>query len=412
MLAQSRRISAIYLKEISLKGLKSIASHCGPSLQILVAEVDGKAIKLIQSICQACPNLTVLRLENFVNNASPDKLILTAVRYCPRIRVLPSALLELTDVAVSVLASLHTLTELKLNRYDSDDSESIQRVLQANPHLTWISLDGGYIDASLVSCIARCCGELERLELMKGPFTGGDPVDINTLFSNALLDLFRGCTHLEEFTLHQASEFTGELLRALFRYCPMLTSLDLFINSATPPSTGPVLDASYPTLSKLSVQGYGVAESAVRDMFTHCTNLQEVTLRNYKQATDATIRILLQRCTKLNTLLLWFCTNMTINAMLYVATHCPTLKFLVCGNMPVNDEVLAYLSASCPGLTMLILQYCHSGPITEVGVLGLAERCSGMTHLCIHGNLLEPLTPTLNRMKRGELYKHILFDCD
>ena len=395
-----------------MKGLKSIASHCGPSLQILVAEVDGKAIKVIQSICQACPNLTVLRLDNFVNDTSPDKFILTAVRCCPRIRVLPSAYLHLTDVAVSALASFHTLTELKLNRYDSDDSEAVQRVLQANPHLICISLDGGYIDASLVSSIARCCGDLERLELMKGPFTGGDPVDINTPFSNALLELFRGCTHLEDFKLRQTSEFTSELLRALFHYCPMLTSLDLFINSATPPSTGPVLDAPYPTLTKLSVQGYGIAESAVREIFTHCTNLVDVSLRNYKQATDATIRILLHHCTNLNTLTLWFCTNMTINAMLYVATHCPTLKFLVCGDMPVNDEVLVYLSASCPGLRMLALHYCHSGPVTEVGVLALAERCTKLRVLTIYGNLLEPLTPTLNRMKQGELYKRMLFDCD
>lgn len=415
VLAQSPRVSTIHFKHINNKGLRLIASDCGPSLQILRAGVDKNALRALLSVCKRCPNLTVLDHNNFMcdvrHMGDPDELVLTALHCCPQIRVLPTAYLALTDVAMNALTSLHTLTELKLKRYDSDDSEAVQRVIKANPHLTCISLDGHYIDAALVSCIARSSGKLRCVELRKDPFTVGDPDDINTAFGSALLELFGGCAHLEEFTLHQALELTHASLRALFQYCPKLTNLDIYINStaAADLADEPVLNAPFPTLTRLSVQGGGLADRALRDIFTYCANLREVQLRNSNQATDNNVQLLLCHCTHLSTFTLWGCTGMSPDGVLYVASHCPSLKVLILGSMPVNDEVLIALSQHCLNLRMLLLQSCNSGPITEVGVRALAEGCPGLTHLSILGNIAKPLTPTLELMMQEQLYPHVEF---
>ena len=359
VLAQSPHLSVIYFKHINAKGLRLIASECAPSLEIIETEVDYNALEAIQSICRTCPNLTVLRVENFLNDLSPDELILTAVQCCPMIQVLPTLHLELTDAAVNALASENSLTELILNEYHPNSSDVIKRVIESNPHLPCIGLDGDYIDAELVSCIAGSCGNLQILELMKEPFADPDSADISVLFSSALINLFRGCTHLEEFTLHQASGLTSEALRALLQYCPNLRVLDLFINSTIKGSLvdEPVLDAPFPSLTILSVEGNGVAESALRDIFTYCISLSEVRLRKCNQVTDETIQIIVQHCASLAALKQWFCAYVTIAGILE-ATHFFALTLLTLVFMPASDEVLIQLSLYCRSLIRLSLFSC------------------------------------------------------
>ena len=74
-IGQSSVLSELCFKHISVNGLSSIASHCGPSLRILKAEVIVKAdnnhslelmqLMALQFICKACTNLIILDLEGF-----------------------------------------------------------------------------------------------------------------------------------------------------------------------------------------------------------------------------------------------------------------------------------------------------------------------------------------------------------
>lgn len=412
-LAQSLDILELHFKHISVNGLRSIASHCGPSLRILKTEVDDKkSLAALQSVCKSCANLIILDLEGFYPEKFSEDLVLTAVQYCPLIQRLPTLHLDLSDLAMSVLASLYTLTELKLRRYSNSSSEAIQRILQSNPSISCISLEGDYIEDALITCIGRSCSNLKRLRFIQDTYiyntAGVDNIFANTLSDSALFELFSSCTHLEEFTLHQASVFTVASLRAMFLYCEKLTTLELRINSPTPASSEPFLEGPYPSLTKVTLEFDGVA---AQDLFTYCINMREVKLRHMLQLTDEAIKPFLYNCINLDTFTLDSCGDMTIDGMNYIASHCPHLRVLTLAVMPINENVLIQLSLYCPKLTSLSIHSCHQeGPFTEAGVLALVERCTNLTALTIGGPSLRPFTRTLELMKQGQLYTHIKFN--
>lgn len=77
--------------------------------------------------------------------------------------------------------------------------------------------------------------------------------------------------------------------------------------------------------------------------------------------------------------------------------------------MPLNNEVLIQLSHNCIDLTTLEIFGC--GVVyTEAGVIAVAERCTGLSFLTIHGSVFEPAISTMDFTKLEPLYPHIKFD--
>lgn len=401
MLEHSPELFEIMFKFISVQGLMHIStSHCGPSMRTINAEVENSSIPAIQSVCQASPNLTYLRLTFDDSNVYTDAMILTAVQYCPMIKVLPTQSWASTDTALNALATIHTLTELHLLP-SSCTSAAVHRVIQSNRNLTLINVSVDNLDDALVRCIGDCCRNLRALSLYIS--------SLPSITDSRLQDLFRGCPLLESFHLSQPGGVSNTALRALFEYCPHLTDVGFSgAMPATPPPAGePVLHAHYPCLTKLTVREYGVADSALQSILTHCTNLREVHIRECNHITDETIKVLALQCTSLDIFKLTSCTNITIAGVLEVATHCTSLTKLALRYMPISDEVLILLSLHCSGLTILSMVYCNGELITEAGILAVAEGCTSLTSLCIVGNLLMPLTPTLALLSERQVYTHI-----
>ena len=198
-------------------------------------------------------------------------------------------------------------------------------------------------------------------------------------------------------------------MRSLFEYCPNLTKFNLFINTLPKElqlGEGAVLLTYYPSLTKLSVEGDGIAGAALHDIFTYCTNLREVELRNFATVSDALVTVLFRNCAGLDTLNLSGCSKLTIAGLLEVATHCTNLDRLCFSDMPVNDEVLIQLSLYCTILSSVHLFHCNGGLITEAGVRAVAERCTGLTFLSMHGMTC---TSTLDLTKLRQLYPRINF---
>ena len=123
-----------------------------------------------------------------------DELIPTIAQCCPLIESIPTERWSLTDVGLNILANIPTLRELKLTS-DVCTSAAAQRLIEAHPNLTLISLEGKDLDDALVNCIGRHCGNLRSLKLYKSRSS--------FLSDDTLQELFRGCPLLESFNLEQ-----------------------------------------------------------------------------------------------------------------------------------------------------------------------------------------------------------------
>lgn len=220
VLDQSLNLSEISFKYISHEGLMRIAtSQCCRSLRTIKAKVGKESGGVIKTLCQACPNLIALRLTFDINvSLITDVIIVAIVHYCPFIEVLPTG--HLTNISMRALATIHTLKEFRLF-FSNCTSAAVQRVIEANPRLTNISLGGKYVDYSLVMCIGRHCRNL-RSSYLSSPFS-----DTAALSNGALQDLFRGCSVLESFHLSQPGGIWTATVRFMFENCRHLTDLHL-----------------------------------------------------------------------------------------------------------------------------------------------------------------------------------------
>ena len=366
--------------------MRVIASHCVTSLRSVKVGVDDNSHDVIQSLCRACPNLGSLSLWNFSLGMKSDGIIDAVVQHCPLIESISAERWQLSDISLNALANINTLKQLRLSAYGYT-STAVQHVLRANSTLRVLNV--GSVDEALVKCIGSSCRHLNRLKL-------GD--DTHPAHCNGtLLDLFRGCPLLESFVLFQHGGMSSAALRTLFDNCHCLTELKLVFTQPNEPSlvAEPVLHAHFPSLTKLWVANNGVADSALRDIFTYCTNLRDVLLHSCKQLSDETLTALTQNCRRLYSFYLVDCRSITIAGLVAMATQCTSLAVLDLFFMPVTDEVLLQLSLSCKSLTRLILWECLLGPITETGIGALAEACTRLSSFTIRSSMLDSITPIL-----------------
>ena len=377
-LTNSPNLTEILLAHITNEGLRLIASHCGPSLRTIALSVSSNSLKPILYICRACPNLRSLTLRTSELNGDP--IVPAVVQYCPSIEHLSTEWWDLTDAGLDTLATIHTLTQLKVSA-GKCTSAAIQRVLRANPNLAYISVDTAVVGDALLRCIGDCCRIIKRLEWYRLTYHSAP-----TVSNSALQDLFRGCPLLEAVRLHLPGGKPTATLRALFQYCHHLTDLHLDIDYLSSAElqvmcSEPILYAYYPTLTKLSVNGDGVSDSALRDIFTYCINIHTLNLRDCTHVTDATITALAQNCCCLDTLTLDRCKNITIAGVLEVASHRTNLTSLTLKHMPVSDELLIKLSLHCRNLIRLHLFDCRSGSISDAGICAVLKECRSLKYV-------------------------------
>lgn len=402
MLNNSPNLSFIRFAHVSNAGLRSIAtSHCAKSLQTIEAQVNDNAIEEIQSLCRACPNMMSLKLRPVRVDLDGDLISQSLAQYCPLIEVMSTGRWTLTDTGLTALACMHNLKELSLKLHGCT-SAAVQRVLQSNPQLTSIILEGDYIDDALVRCMGRCCGNLRSIRLSKR----SSPA--NSI--NALQDVFRGCPLLESFHLQQPGGILNAVLRALFENRHNLTTLSLSTGGSMPDVQQldePILYAYYPTLTKLYVRYGGVLAGALRDIFTYCTNLREVGLFYCIEVSDELVDLLAHTCRNLVSLYLCACTSVTINGILSVVTSCSSLTSLSLQEMYVNDEALILLSRNCPGLTSMRLDNCYGYPVTATTILAVAKACKNLSKITIRGNIQTQRFDTTFLEQAKLLYPHI-----
>ena len=204
---------------------------------------------------------------------------------------------------------------------------------------------------------------------------------------------------------------TDETLEVLFRRCPNLLSLKIFIGDE------------------------GGSDAAVNSIVNHCPRLEQLTLDEWTSLTDQSLVSLsslsnlkeLYMCNSsrvtslgLQSLIkahpnfegLGFATDITniADVFAYIGSYCPRLRMVQCQprvpshaavvslvqGCPLleefcsedyypSDRVLAVMAESCP--RMRLLEFDLGGqaePVTDIGLLALSRGCPDLTQLSLH----------------------------
>ena len=357
-----------------------IASNCGSSLRVIKADVDKDSVEGIKALCRSCPCLIICDLKCCYESIYGDEVIQTAVRHCPLIEVLPTENLALTDVAISSLATIHTLKVLKLSRHCTYTDDCLERVLEANSMLEELELEGRpHHDGVIVGAIRNHCGNVKKLSLSRLPTS-------TTFLNNQYLQttLLRS-PQLEVVKLHKCI-ITKATLRTLLQYCYRLSDLTIGFSASPdlPVDNEPILYDVCPSLMTLDFS-YAVPDGVLQDILTYCTALKRVTLGHCDQVNDDMLLLLTSSCRNLEELTLDSCSNVTVAGLLAALSHCPTIRELDLSHIPLNDDALVQLSLTCPTLTTLRLRSCN-GWITETGILAVVNTCTQLRKLTLSGS--------------------------
>ena len=379
--------------------MRMAASRCRSNLLDIVADVDDddNCRVAMQHLCRGCPNLKSLHLDPIYFLG--DVILRALAQYCPLIESISTEVWEFTNTGLNALATLHNLTKLEVSS-SACSSAAVQGVLRANPNIALLTIYMSDVDDALVNCIGRCCGNLKTFNISRE----------DSLSDDVVQDLFRGCPQLESLCMYLPGGMSNIALGALFENCCKLSTLDITMGAPEDILwiAQSILHTYYPSLTKLTARGYGMTDTVLRDIFTHCGNLRYVRV-TCEKLSDECIKALAENCINVDYLSLWYCTKITISGIVTVATHCTNLTSLDLREAPVNDEFLIQLSLNCRGLTSLSLYDCHSGPITEAGILAVLEECTNLTSLRIAGNMVESITSRLDLAMLKQLYSRVVF---
>ena len=179
--------------------------------------------------------------------------------------------------------------------------------------------------------------------------------------------------YVDQFRYTQNIEFRGSIRddMAIFiiSHCPCLLLIELsrshnYHSSSHPQITGHTLQS--------------IAE--------HCTRLQSLSLRHCDEITDAGLVIISEHCTNLKSLHLQGCDEMTDTSIISISTHCIGLQSLNLDcSRKITDASIISISTNCTGLQELNLQGCHQ--ITDASIMSISTHCTGLQSLNLAGCL-------------------------
>ncbi|KAK4793222.1 hypothetical protein SAY86_023657 [Trapa natans] len=201
--------------------------------------------------------------------------------------------------------------------------------------LVWMKKNMNHLVISLAPKLTR----LKTLNLRQ---------DKPQLEDNAVQVIANYCHDLEDLDLSKSFKLTDRSLRALARGCPNLTKLNISGCSA-------------------------FSDDALEYLTNFCRNLKILNLCGcVKAASDKALQSIGRNCSRLQSLNLGWCDNVSDDGVVSLAFGCPHLRVLdLCGCVRITDDSVIALANRCPHLTSLGLYYCQN--ITDRAMYSLAQ---------------------------------------
>ena len=129
---------------------------------------------------------------------------------------------------------------------------------------------------------------------------------------------------------------------------------------------------------------YNLTDDSITSIAQHCTGLHSLSLKGC-QITDASIMSMAQYCaTRLKSLNLEWCYNSTDAGIKSVAQHCTRLQSLnFKGCSCIKDTGVVAIAQHCTGLLRLNIDGNVS--VTDAGIISISQYCTGLQSLNAEG---------------------------
>lgn len=197
-------------------------------------------------------------------------------------------------------------------------------------NLKVLKIDGARVSDSLLKIIGNNCRFLAKMGLGKCKVT-----------DTGIWQLVSGCADIKVLDLTCCSDLTDSAILAIAHSCRDLLCLKLECCNL-------------------------LSEGSLNYLGSHCIFLEEIDLTDCSGINDIGLKYL-SRCSRLVSLKLGLCTNISGKGLSYVASNCLKIRELDlyrCAG--IGDEGLGALSRGCKKLKKLILSYCDG--VTDRGM--------------------------------------------
>ncbi|XP_077992072.1 uncharacterized protein LOC144446192 [Glandiceps talaboti] len=277
------------------------------------------------------------------------------------------------------------------------DQVAAQVAQALGPNLEELDIGGLYdlSDASITT-LAENCNNLKRLNLhgctritKDGLKKIGDhcrqlkQLDLSYCYKVSSSSDSEGLLHLPS-SLQDLSlcgtQVNGETLPDAFCRLIHLDSMKLCgVSSLTTTNMEQTFSAIGHQLELVDFNGCGgvVTDDILSSVVKHCTKLESLALSFCTQVTGSTLYPLLEdkkRAANIRSLICSGCRSLTHEVLQAIAESCVNLEWLaLAGVACVNDEVLLTLATHCHKLKTINFKTCKE--ITDTGVCALARNC-------------------------------------
>ncbi|PKI51484.1 hypothetical protein CRG98_028044 [Punica granatum] len=296
---------------------------------------------------------------------------------CLGLKFLDISYLQVTNDSLHSTAPLVNLEVLAMAGCPFIDDVGLQFLEHGCPSLRVVdvsrcdSISSSGLISEFTPSLLGCLKDLKNLNTIR--------VDGARVSESSLQSFCTNCKNLSEIGLSKCVGLTNIGIMQLVCGCSNLRFLDLTCcHSITDVAVYAVLE-SCRKLTCLKLEScIMITEKGLYYLGSFCTLLQEIDLTDCSGINDTGLEYL-SRCSKLRSLKLGLCTNISDKGLCHIADNCKDIHELdlyKCDG--IGDEGLAALSGSCKRLKILNLSYCTK--ITDKGVehMGQLEELSDL----------------------------------
>lgn len=318
-----------------------------------------------------------------------DEGLATLKQGCKSLEVLDmSKCLHISDVGLSsIVNSAVNLRQLILT-YSFPVTQCLTSSLHKLAKLETLKFDGCQITTSGLLALGSSCISLKELSLSKcssvtdeglsfvvTKHKGLTKLDITCcrkITDISIASITNSCTSLISLRMESCNLVSKHAFRLIGEHCPHLEEVDLTDNDLD--NQGLKAMSNCHKLSNLKIGlCMNVNDEGIIQIGKGCPLLQELDLYRSVGITDAGIMAIGQGCPMLQMINLSYCTEITDNALrsLSKCSKLNTLELRGCSQ--VSNYGLVSIALGCKELVKLDIKKCYD--ITDVGMVPLAHLC-------------------------------------
>lgn len=278
--------------------------------------------------------------------------------------------------------------------YGAAVTVDVVKCLQNFSMLQCLKLDGCDVTSSALKMIGNWCGSLRELSLIKCSGVTDEGISAiakrhtelrklgitccRKITSFAIDCVTRSCTSLTCLKMEACSLVSKEAFSLIGHRCPFLEELDVTDDDLDDQGLKYISRCSRLFSLKLGIC-LNISDDGLIHVGMHCSRLKELDLYRAMGVTDVGISAIAQGCGILESINMAYCDKIT-DASLISLSKCGKLKALEMRGCPrITSVGLAAIAAGCRQLAILDIKKCHK--IDNSGMIPLAQYSQNLKQI-------------------------------